>query len=145
MLRPVGSPIRPVPSPMRKMTGVAQVLKVLHLAQQHGVAQVQIGRGGIEADFDAQRAAGGEALVEILLADDLDEALLEIRDLFFQGMPGHLTIVTEPPPQLLISGSFEGSWPGGELVLQAASPLAGSVMSRSPAEGRVPKWRYASS
>lgn len=31
-----------------------QVMKVLHLAQQDGVAEVEIGRGGIEAGFDAQ-------------------------------------------------------------------------------------------
>ena len=37
--------------------GVAQVLEVLHLAQQDGVAQVQVGRGGVEAGFDAQRPA----------------------------------------------------------------------------------------
>ena len=37
--------------------GVAQILEVLHLAEQDGVAQVQIGRGGIEAGLDAQRAA----------------------------------------------------------------------------------------
>ena len=34
---------------------MAQILEVLHLAQQDGVAQVQIGRGGVEAGLDAQR------------------------------------------------------------------------------------------
>src|SRR5260370_24152804 len=34
--------------------GVAEILKVLHLAEQHGVPQMQGGRSGIEAPFDAQ-------------------------------------------------------------------------------------------
>ena len=42
----------------QKNNRVAQVLKVFHLAQQHGVAQVQIGRRRIEAGFHTQRAAG---------------------------------------------------------------------------------------
>ena len=36
---------------------VAEVLEVLHLADQHRVAEVEIGRGGVEADLDDQRAA----------------------------------------------------------------------------------------
>ncbi len=38
--------------------GVAEILEVLELADEHGVAQVQVGRGGIKAGFDAQRLAG---------------------------------------------------------------------------------------
>ena len=56
-LRPVGSPIMPGHVADQEDHGVAQVLKVLHLAQQDGVAQVQVGRGGIEAGLDAQGAA----------------------------------------------------------------------------------------
>ena len=37
--------------------GVALILEVFELAQHYGVAQVQIGRGGIDAEFDAQRLA----------------------------------------------------------------------------------------
>ena len=61
MLRPVGSPIMPVPSPMTKITVWPHVLEVLHFAQQDGVAQVQVGRGGVEADLDPQ-AAGPAAM-----------------------------------------------------------------------------------
>jgi hypothetical protein len=87
-LRPVGSPIRPVISPIRKITVWPEVLKVLHLAQQHGVAQVQVGRGGIEAGLDAQFAAGGggcnQPLAKIFFANDLRHALAQIRKLFVE-------------------------------------------------------------
>jgi hypothetical protein len=36
---------------------VAELLEVAQLADEHGVAEVQIGRGGIEAGLDAQRLA----------------------------------------------------------------------------------------
>ena len=62
---------------------MAQILKMLHLAQQHGMAQMQIGSGGIEACLDAQRPAGLGVLlrarVQILFADDLGEALFQVR------------------------------------------------------------------
>ena len=41
----------------QKNRGVALVLKVLELAQHDGVAQVQVRRGGIDAELDAQRLA----------------------------------------------------------------------------------------
>ena len=65
---------------------VAELLEVAELAHQHGVAQVQVGRGGIEADLDAQRAAGFaaifQALAQIADANDLCRALLEQVHLF---------------------------------------------------------------
>ena len=71
---------------MRKMTVMAELLKVAQLAHQHGVAQVQVGRGGVEAGFDAQRAAGFaavfKALAEVADADNLRRALLEQVHLF---------------------------------------------------------------
>ena len=44
--------------------GVAQVLKMLHLAQQDRVAQVQVGRGGVEAGLDAKGATFGSGGLE---------------------------------------------------------------------------------
>ncbi len=38
--------------------GVAHFLKMFQLAQHDGVAEVQIRRGGIDAELDAQRLAG---------------------------------------------------------------------------------------
>ena len=40
--------------------GVAHVLKVLELADEHGVAEVQVGSGGIEPGFHAHGLAGGD-------------------------------------------------------------------------------------
>jgi hypothetical protein len=85
-LRPVGSPISEVKSPTRKMTCVAELLKVAQLAHQHGVAQVQVRRGGVEAGLHAQRAAGlaavFKALAQVADADDLRGALFEQVHLF---------------------------------------------------------------
>ncbi len=68
---------------------VAQVLEMFHLAQQHGVAQVQIGRGGIEAGLHAQGTAGLggalQAFPQILLANDFGEAFAEILHLFVES------------------------------------------------------------
>ena len=87
-MRPVGSPIIAVVSPIRKITVMAQVLEVLHLAQQHGVAEMQVRRGGIEAGFHAQRLALlDEALPQVLFADQFRQALLQIDDLFVRWMP----------------------------------------------------------
>ena len=36
---------------------MSQILKVLELAEQHRVAQMQIGRGRVETGLDAQRSA----------------------------------------------------------------------------------------
>ena len=44
--RPLGSPIIAVKSPTTKTTRVPEVLEVLHLADQHRVAQVEVGRVG---------------------------------------------------------------------------------------------------
>ena len=56
---PVGSPIRAVKSPIRKITVWPSCWKWRQLAHQHGVAEVQIGSGGVETGLDAQRLAGG--------------------------------------------------------------------------------------
>ena len=68
---------------------VAELLKVAQLAHQHGVAQVQVGRRGIEAGFHAQRAAGFAALFKALAqvgdADDLRRAFLQQIQLFVDG------------------------------------------------------------
>ena len=70
---------------------MAQVLEMFHLAQQNGVAQVQVGRGGIEAGFHPQRAAGlgrlHQAFAQIFFANDLRQTLLQVGHLFVDG--GH--------------------------------------------------------
>ncbi len=66
--------------------GVAEVLKVLQLANQNGVAEMKIGRGRIEASFDAQGAAGGarlfQASAQLGQRNNLCRAFLKIFELF---------------------------------------------------------------
>ena len=46
--------------------GVAQVLQLAQLVEYDGVAQMDVGRGGVQAQFDAQRLAGGFGAGEFL-------------------------------------------------------------------------------
>ena len=61
-------------------------LEVAHLAHQHGVAQVDVGRGGVEADFDGQRLAPLEGLREprfkFVFGDEIGDAAGEDLQLF---------------------------------------------------------------
>ena len=43
---------------------MAELLEVLQLAHEHGVAEVEVGGGGVEAGFDAQGDAGFARLFE---------------------------------------------------------------------------------
>ncbi len=43
---------------------MAEVLKVLELAHEHSVAEVEVGRGGVEAGLDAQRDASATGFFE---------------------------------------------------------------------------------
>src|SRR5262249_15549524 len=65
---------------------VSEVLEVAHLAQQDGMAEVQIGRGRVEAGLDAQRPAGfrrlHQALAQIGFANDLRHSFAEVCELF---------------------------------------------------------------
>src|SRR6185437_15574906 len=75
-----------------------EVLKVLELAHQHGVAQVQVGSGGVKAGLDAQRRAGLARLFKPLAqvgdADDLRRAFLEqIKLLIYRKEVCHGTSV----------------------------------------------------
>ena len=50
---------------------VAQVLELTHLAQRHGVAQVQIGAGGVDAELDVEGLALLKLLAKVGLGNDL--------------------------------------------------------------------------
>ena len=56
-LFPLGSPIIPVKSPIRKDDLVSEQLKLPHLVQQHGVTKMQIRRRRVESGLDPQWAA----------------------------------------------------------------------------------------
>ena len=64
---------------------MAHVLKVFQLAHEHGVAQVQIGRGGIETGLHAhglaRRARLLQPLAQVALANDLRRALAQVGEL----------------------------------------------------------------
>src|SRR5208337_5534240 len=65
--------------------GVAQILEVLELADEHGVAQMQVWRGGIESGLDAEGLAALEGLFEALaqidLTDDFDRTFTQVGQL----------------------------------------------------------------
>ena len=46
---------------------MSEILEMLHLAQDHGVAQVQIGRGRIQAELDPELAAALKLFDELVL------------------------------------------------------------------------------
>ena len=72
-----------------KDDGVAHVLEVLELAHQHGVAEMQIRRGRIEACLDPHRLAALpgllQPLAQVALADDLRRALAQVGKLLVNG------------------------------------------------------------
>ena len=53
---------------------MAQVLELAHLAQRHGVAQVQVRAGGVDAQLDVQGLALLKLLLEVALGHDLRRA-----------------------------------------------------------------------
>ena len=71
--RPVGSPIMPVKSPMMTIDLMAEVLEVAQLSADHRVAQMKIGRGGIEPQLDLQRRASLARALELLRELRLDD------------------------------------------------------------------------
>ena len=74
---PVGSPIIPVKSPIRKMHRVPEILEVPHLVEQHGVAKVQVRRRRIETQLDAQRPSLTQLADELRFGDQLLAASLD--------------------------------------------------------------------
>ena len=78
----------------QKNDGVAEVLKMFELAKKHGVAEMKVGRSGIESRLYAQRLAGGarffELGAEFTLADDFRGAFFYVGELFVnRGEVGH--------------------------------------------------------
>ena len=66
-----------------------EILEVLHLPQQHRVAEVQIGRGRIEPHLDGQRLASPAESFELGLqfggTDDVHAAFGQVGELFIQS------------------------------------------------------------
>ena len=68
---------------------MAEALEVRHLAQQHGVAEVEIGRGGVEPGLDRERLGRGARALELApqvrFGDEVDRAALQQRELLVDG------------------------------------------------------------
>src|ERR1700722_14165177 len=66
------------------------ILKLLELAEHHGVAQVNVRRGGIHSEIYTQRFLLFRGLLELgfefILPDDFGHALLQIRELFLNRL-----------------------------------------------------------
>src|SRR5215472_2018928 len=81
--------------------GVTHVLKVFQLPQDDGVAEMNIGRGGIDAKIDAQRLASFRGIFELglqlVLANDFGGAFFQVRKLFVNGLErrSHLIVSGE--------------------------------------------------
>ena len=59
-----------------------ELLKMLHLPDHDRVAEVKVGRGGIEADFHGQRLPARELGAEVFAIDQVDRSLGEVVELF---------------------------------------------------------------
>ena len=69
--------------------GVAELLEVAKLADEDGVAEVEVGGGGVKASLDAEGLAGGDGLLDTLLegveGEDLGGAFGDEVELVFHG------------------------------------------------------------
>ena len=60
---------------------MAELLELPHLVQQHGVAEMQVRRGGIEAGLDQQRLAAPQLPDQVGFGEDLLGAASELGEL----------------------------------------------------------------
>ena len=71
---------------------MSEILKVLELAQEHGVSEMKIGRSRIESGFHAQRLAGRKRLLQLgaqlRLLHNFSGAFLDVGELFVNGGEG---------------------------------------------------------
>ncbi len=81
-----------------------EILQLAHLVEQHGVSQVQVGRGGIEARLDAQRATQLELFDQFGFEQQLFAATFDlIKDFLLIHVERPLVII-QPNTQ----AGFEG-------------------------------------
>ena len=122
MLRPLGSPMRPVEASNQKNDAVPEILKVLHLAKHYRVTQMQIWRGGVEANLDRQRLSGFlgflKSVPQVFGCDDLSRTLYKIGQLFIDRHSGakHGGIIREAGDCLC--GSPVSEWNCSRRLLQ---------------------------
>jgi hypothetical protein len=68
---------------------VAEILKMLELAEDHGVPQMKVGGRGVHAKIDAERFAGFMGILEfgdeLSFGDNFGDAFFEVGELFDDG------------------------------------------------------------
>ena len=64
---------------------MAEVLELAHLAQRHGVTEVQVGARGVDAELDVEGHALLELLLELLEGDHLHGSGKDHLELFVNG------------------------------------------------------------
>ena len=64
---------------------VAELLELAELAQHDGEAEVDVGRGRVDAELGPQRAAGAELAAEVGLGDEVDGSGAEDAQLIVDG------------------------------------------------------------
>ena len=74
---------------------VPEVLELAHLVDEHGVAEVQIGRGRIEARLDSQRLAALEAWSAAPIRAEFRRSTLEFGEIVLQGTPWPFIIIVD--------------------------------------------------
>ena len=65
--------------------GVTELLELAQLAQHDREAEVDVGRGRVDAELDPQRAAGAELAPEVGLGDEVDRAGAQDAELLVDG------------------------------------------------------------
>jgi hypothetical protein len=68
---------------------VPEILELPHLVEQHGVAEVEVGRGRVEARLHAERPAELEPGQELVALDDLVGAAADQIERVLQFGPGN--------------------------------------------------------
>jgi hypothetical protein len=68
---------------------VAELLKVAQLVDENGMAEMQVGSGGVEAGLDAQRAAGLEFFDQVGFDQEFIGTALERKDANFSATSNH--------------------------------------------------------
>ena len=76
---------------------MTQLLELPQFLDQHGVAQMQVRRGGVKAGLDDQRPAAGQLVFHLFLNQQFDTAAFDDGHLFGNGSAHYLflTIVNK--------------------------------------------------
>src|SRR5206468_95305 len=77
-----------------------ELLEVLHLADDNGVAEVDVRGGGIEPDLDGDRLPARDLRLQIVALNEVDRALCQEVELFVDG---HARRIVVTPREAIVS------------------------------------------